>query len=59
MMHNVTLKSSLSQKTSVYLINIPWLLKSGKKALTNFQILPGEMSQNILSKRQVSTQNNQ
>ena len=41
MMHNVTLKSWLSQQESVYLIHIPWLLKSGKKISTNFQILPG------------------
>ena len=59
MMHNVTLKSSLSQQASVYRIHKPWLVKSEKKALTNFQILPGEMSQNILSKRQVCTQKNQ
>ena len=52
----VTLKSFLK---SVSLINIPWLLKSEKKILTNFQILPGVMSQSILSKRQVCTQRNQ
>ena len=35
------------------------LLKSGKKISISFQILPGAMLQNILSKRQVCTQRNQ
>ena len=43
MMHNVTLKSALSQQESVYLIHIPWLLKSGKKISARFQILSGAM----------------
>ena len=53
------LQSSLPQQENVYLIHIPWLLKSEKKISTNFQILPGAISQNILLKCQVCTQRNQ
>ena len=53
MVHNVTLKSSLSQQESVYLIHVPSLLKNGKKISAGFQVLPGAMSQNTLSKHQV------
>ena len=35
------------------------VLKSGREISTSFQILPGAMSQNGLSKRQVYTQSNQ
>ena len=40
MMHNVTLKTSLSQQESVYLIHIPSLPKNGKKISAGFQVLP-------------------
>ena len=50
------IKSSLSQRESVYVIHIPWLLKSGRNISTS---LPSAMSQNILSKHQVCTQRNQ
>ena len=48
MMHNVTLKTSLSKQESVYLIHVPSLLKNGKKLSAGFQVLPGAMSQNTL-----------
>ena len=40
MMHNVTLKTSLSQQESVYLIHVPSLPKNGKKISAGFQVLP-------------------
>ena len=48
MVHNVTLKSSLSQQESVYLIHVPLLLKNGKKISAGFQVLPGDVIEYLI-----------